>query len=98
MGADCCDHSTLPDSHRGNPAFRPVLRAVLGINPVTVPVVRAVVGNRGVVLAGGGVLGGGRGGPDINGAANMAGLALQGAGIVVRQALSELRQPLPISA
>src|SRR4029079_8085747 len=32
MGADCCDHSTLPDSHRGNPAFRRVLWAVLAIN------------------------------------------------------------------
>src|SRR5438270_9996815 len=34
MGADCCDHSTLPDSHRGNPAFRCVLWAVLAINAV----------------------------------------------------------------
>src|SRR5258708_3779027 len=34
MGADCCDHSTLPDSHRGNPAFRRVLWAVLAINAV----------------------------------------------------------------
>ena len=32
MGADCCDHSTLPDSHRGNRAFRRVLWAVLAIN------------------------------------------------------------------
>jgi hypothetical protein len=28
----------------------------------------------------------------------MAGLALQGAWVVVRQSLSELRQPLPVSA
>ena len=34
MGADCCNHSTLPDSHRGNPAFRRVLWAVLAINAV----------------------------------------------------------------
>src|SRR3989441_11436339 len=34
MGADCCDHSTLADSHRGNPAFRRVLWAVLAINTV----------------------------------------------------------------
>jgi Co/Zn/Cd efflux system component len=34
MGSDCCDHSTLPDSHRGNPAFRRVLWAVLAINAV----------------------------------------------------------------
>src|SRR5256714_13513459 len=34
MSADCCDHSTLPDSHRGNRAFRRVLWAVLAINGV----------------------------------------------------------------
>ena len=34
MGADCCDHTTLPDSHRGNRAFRRVLWAVLAINAV----------------------------------------------------------------
>jgi len=34
MGADCCDHTTLPDSHRGNPAFRRILWAVLAINAV----------------------------------------------------------------
>jgi hypothetical protein len=32
MGADCCDHSTLLDPHRGNPAYRRVLWAVLAIN------------------------------------------------------------------
>src|SRR5436190_3513536 len=32
MGADCCDHRDLPDPHRGNPAYRRVLWAVLAIN------------------------------------------------------------------
>jgi hypothetical protein len=45
-----------------------------------------------------GVFGTGTGWPDIIVAAIMAGLALQGAWIVVRQSLSELRQPLAISA
>jgi Co/Zn/Cd efflux system component len=211
MGADCCDHSTLPDSHRGNRAFRRVLWAVLAINGVMFAVeigaglaagsaalqadaldflgdaanyaislfvvgvalrYRAmaalakgatmglfglwvigavfwhamhgtlpsaftmgavgfaalaaniasfgllwvhrggdanmrsawictrndVLGNLAVLLAAAGVFGTGTGWPDIIVAAIMAGLALQGAGIVVRQALSELRQPLPISA
>jgi len=57
-----------------------------------------VIGNLAVLLAAAGVFGTGTGWPDIIVAAIMAGLALQGAGIVVRQALSELRQPLPISA
>jgi Co/Zn/Cd efflux system component len=211
MGADCCDHSTLPDSHRGNPAFRRVLWAVLAINAVmfaveigaglaagsaalqadaldflgdaanyaislfvvgvalryramaalakgatmtlfglwvigtvlwhathgTLPTALTmgavgfaalaaniasfgllwvhrggdanmrsawictrndVLGNLAVLLAAAGVFGTGTGWPDIIVAAIMAGLALQGAWIVVRQALSELRQPLPISA
>jgi len=211
MGADCCDHSTLPDSHRGNRAFRRVLWAVLAINGVmfaveigaglaagsvalqadaldflgdaanyaislfvvgvalryramaalakggtmglfglwvigtvlwhathgTLPTALTmgavgiaalaaniasfgllwvhrggdanmrsawictrndVLGNLAVLLAAAGVFGTGTGWPDIIVAAIMAGLALQGAGIVVRQALSELRQPLPISA
>src|SRR2546428_12235148 len=34
MGADCCDHRDLPDLHRGNPAYRSVLWAVLAINAV----------------------------------------------------------------
>ena len=32
MGADCCDHCHSPDPHRGNPAYRRVLWAVLAIN------------------------------------------------------------------
>jgi Co/Zn/Cd efflux system component len=42
------------------------------------------------------VFGTGTGWPDIIVAAIMAGLALQGAWIVVRQSLGELRQPLPV--
>src|ERR671936_760993 len=34
MGADCCDHRDLSDPHRGNPAYRRVLWAVLSINAV----------------------------------------------------------------
>src|SRR5438034_10519715 len=34
MGVDCCDHRDLPDPHRGNPAYRRVLWAVLAINAV----------------------------------------------------------------
>src|SRR6266850_849600 len=34
MGADCCDHRDLSDLHRGNPAYRRVLWAVLAINAV----------------------------------------------------------------
>src|SRR5260370_12441824 len=34
MGADCCDHSILPDSHRGKAAYSRVLWAVLAINAV----------------------------------------------------------------
>jgi len=32
MGADCCDHCHASDPHRGNPAYRRVLWAVLAIN------------------------------------------------------------------
>jgi hypothetical protein len=32
MGADCCGHRALPDPHRGNPAYRRALWAVLAIN------------------------------------------------------------------
>jgi Co/Zn/Cd efflux system component len=210
MGADCCDHSTLPDSHRGNPAFRRVLWAVLAINAVMFAVeigaglaagsaalqadaldflgdaanyaislfvvgmalrYRAmaalakggtmglfglwvigtvgwhalhgtlpnaftmgtvgfaalaanvasfgllwayrggdanmrsawictrndVLGNLAVLLAAAGVFGTGSGWPDMIVAAIMAGLALQGAGIVVRQSLAELREPAPVA-
>src|SRR6266496_1846583 len=34
MGADCCDRRDLADPHRGNPAYRRVLWAVLAINAV----------------------------------------------------------------
>src|SRR6266508_7049263 len=57
-----------------------------------------VLGNLAVLLAAAGVFGTGTGWPDIIIAAIMAGLALQGAGVVVRQSVSELRQPLPIAA
>ena len=57
-----------------------------------------VLGNLAVLLAAAGVLGTGTGWPDVIVATIMAGLALQGAWIVVRQSLSELRRPLPASA
>src|SRR5262245_28771230 len=57
-----------------------------------------VLGNLAVLLAAAGVFGTGTGWPDIIVATIMAGLALQGAWIVVRQSLNELRQPLPASA
>jgi Co/Zn/Cd efflux system component len=56
-----------------------------------------VLGNLAVLLAAAGVFGTGTGWPDVIVAAIMAGLALQGAWIVVRQSLGELRQPLVIS-
>src|SRR5215467_50164 len=34
MGADCCDHCDMADPHRGNPAYRRVLWAVLAINAI----------------------------------------------------------------
>jgi Co/Zn/Cd efflux system component len=52
-----------------------------------------VLGNLAVLLAALGVFGTGTGWPDIIVAAVMAALALQGATIVVRQSLAELRQP-----
>ena len=57
-----------------------------------------VLGNLAVLLAALGVFGTGTGWPDIVVAAIMAGLALQGAAIVIRQSLTELRQPLPVAA
>jgi Co/Zn/Cd efflux system component len=57
-----------------------------------------VLGNLAVLLAAAGVFGTGTGWPDVVVAAIMAGLALQGAWSVVRQSLSELRRPLPVSA
>jgi Co/Zn/Cd efflux system component len=56
-----------------------------------------VLGNLTVLLAAAGVFGTGTGWPDVIVAAIMAGLALQGAWIIVRQSISELGQPLPIS-
>jgi Co/Zn/Cd efflux system component len=48
------------------------------------------------LLAAAGVFGTGTGWPDVIVAAIMAGLALQGAWIVMRQSLGELRQPLSL--
>jgi Co/Zn/Cd efflux system component len=55
-----------------------------------------VLGNLAVLLAAAGVFGTGTGWPDIIVAAIMAGLALQGATLVVRQSLGELRQSVPV--
>ena len=57
-----------------------------------------VLGNLAVLLAALGVFGTGNGWPDIVVAATMAALALQGAAGVLRQSLSELRQPQPFAA
>ena len=57
-----------------------------------------VLGNVAVLLAALGVFGTGTGWPDIIVAAIMAALALQGATIVVRQSLAELRQPVAVPA
>lgn len=57
-----------------------------------------VLGNLAVLLAALGVFGTGTGWPDIIVAAIMATLALQGATIVVRQSLAELRQPVAVPA
>ena len=57
-----------------------------------------VLGNLAVLLAALGVFGTGTGWPDIIVAAIMAALALQGATIVVRQSLAELRQPVALPA
>jgi Co/Zn/Cd efflux system component len=52
-----------------------------------------VLGNLAVLLAALGVLGTGTGWPDVIVAAIMAALALQGASVVIRQAVGELNQP-----
>jgi Co/Zn/Cd efflux system component len=57
-----------------------------------------VLGNLAVLLAAAGVFGTGSGWPDVIVAAIMAGLALQGATIVVRQSMGELRQPATVPA
>ena len=57
-----------------------------------------VLGNLAVLLATLGVFGTGTGWPDVIVAAIMAALALQGATLVVRQSLSELRQPVALPA
>ena len=57
-----------------------------------------VLGNLAVLLAALGVFGTGTGWPDIIVAATMAALSLQGATIVVRQSLAELRQPVALPA
>jgi len=57
-----------------------------------------VLGNLAVLLAALGVFGTGTGWPDIIVAAIMAGLALQGATVVMRQAIGEYRQPLAVAA
>lgn len=57
-----------------------------------------VLGNLAVLLAALGVFGTQTGWPDIIVAAIMAGLALQGATVVVRQSLGELRRPAAILA
>jgi Co/Zn/Cd efflux system component len=57
-----------------------------------------VLGNLAVLLAAIGVFGTGTGWPDIIVAAIMAGLALQGATVVIRQSFAELRQPIAVPA
>jgi len=57
-----------------------------------------VLGNLAVLLAALGVFGTGTGWPDIVVATIMAALALQGAAIVVRQSLAELRRPVAVPA
>jgi len=57
-----------------------------------------VLGNLAVLLAALGVFGTGTGWPDIIVAAIMGALALQGAAIVVRHSLLELRQPVALAA
>ena len=56
-----------------------------------------VLGNLAVLLAAAGVFGTGTGWPDVIVAAIMAGLALQGAALVIRQSLTELRQPTAVT-
>jgi Co/Zn/Cd efflux system component len=57
-----------------------------------------VLGNLAVLLAAVGVFGTGTGWPDIIVATIMAGLALQGAWIVIGQSLGELRRRMPVAA
>jgi Co/Zn/Cd efflux system component len=57
-----------------------------------------VLGNLAVLIAAAGVFGTGTGWPDVIVAASMAALALQGAALVVRQSLDELRQPVTVPA
>jgi Co/Zn/Cd efflux system component len=57
-----------------------------------------VVGNIAVLLASAGVFGTGTGWPDLVVAVVMAGLAIQGAIVVLRQSLAELRRPMPVAA
>jgi Co/Zn/Cd efflux system component len=57
-----------------------------------------VLGNLAVLLAALGVFGTDTGWPDLIVAAIMAALALQGAAMVIRQALDELRTPITIPA
>jgi Co/Zn/Cd efflux system component len=52
--------------------------------------------NFAVLLAALGVFGTGTGWPDLIVATIMAALALQGAAVVVRQALGEIRRPMPV--
>ena len=56
-----------------------------------------VLGNLAVLLAAVGVFGTGTGWPDIIVAAIMAGLALQGAALVIRHSIGELRHPVPLT-
>jgi Co/Zn/Cd efflux system component len=56
------------------------------------------IGNLAVLAAALGVFGTGAGWPDLVVAAIMAGLALQGAFIVIRQSIGEMRQPVPVPA
>jgi len=56
-----------------------------------------VLGNLAVLLAALGVFGTGSGWPDVIVAAIMAGLALQGSILVIRQAMSELRHLHPVA-
>ena len=57
-----------------------------------------VLGNLAVLLAAVGVSGTGTGWPDVIVAAIMATLALQGATVVIRQSIGELRHPMPVPA
>jgi Co/Zn/Cd efflux system component len=57
-----------------------------------------VLGNLAVLLAALGVFGTGTGWPDVIVAAIMAALALQGAAIVIHQALGEIRRPVAVAA